>query len=192
MRGAPRITLRLVFITLAMMTLASVPASPQCAQFSPNYPGSPWPGESVGVLAGAGVHAGQISGAIKIWYRCCGDHFDDQALPALLANQVGTRTILVRRQATSPLPGQCGKFSGHTIIVYSFAKLHGSRFQCGAAERVIAHELGHVLGLADAPATPLCRDNIMAGIPIGEGPTPEVSRAECLLAAQANAPRAGR
>jgi hypothetical protein len=80
----------------------------------------------------------------------------------------GERTLVVRWVGgVSSSAGVCGTFSGREIRLYAFARDPldgGGLIRCGESARlaeILAHELGHALGLFDQRA-PECGGRIMA------------------------------
>ena len=79
----------------------------------------------------------------------------------------GDRTLVVRwiAGASTSSEGVCGAFAGREIRLYAFARdpFDGRLLHCGESARlveILAHELGHALGLFDQRA-PECRGRIM-------------------------------
>lgn len=179
---------RLLTVTCFVATISSN-AVAQCAHPSRNYPGNPWAGGAIGLVGGPGVGATELRDAVAIWQRCCASAFLEQALPELWVNQPGHRTIHVEYiPSTSPRLGVCGTFSGDTISIWRFAMRADGRFACVPRSHIIAHEIGHILGLADAPGTRACANHIMAPLVAGSQWQSHVDPAECALASNTNAP----
>jgi len=172
--------------------LAVLDAGAQCSVFSRNYSGRPWPGDSVGVLAGKGVSEADIVDAIALWQRGCSDLYAAGRIPRLLANRPGARTVRVDLDAkVSPRDGVCGEFNAASIKVWGFAIRNHRVMACGPVARLIAHELGHVLALGDAPETRECCTHIMSPIWPDKLLLDRVLPGECEVVAAANVPGLG-
>ena len=161
----------------------------QCTRFSRNYPGEPWRGGSIGLIPRRGLGEAELRAAVAVWQRCCADAFAGSAIPELWVNQPGDRTVYIDYiDSTSPRPGACGSFNGATITLWNFT-LHGDkRVLCAPRVRLIAHEIGHILGLADAPRQAECASDIMAPVRVEGAWSAAVAPRECELAARANFP----
>lgn len=182
--------------TAGALILAALVAAPaaaaQCSVFSLNYGGRPWPGGSIGVLAGEGISAGEIEDAIAIWERGCDALYAAGRIPRLLANRPGDRSVRIELDAkVSPREGVCGVFNAATIKVWGFAQRHGKVKSCGPVARLIAHELGHVLGLGDAPPERECCNYIMSPIWPDKLLIDRALPGECAIVAAANTPGQG-
>ena len=180
-------------VTLILAALFAAPyAAAQCSVFSLNYGGRPWPGGSIGVFAGEGISAGEIEDAIEIWERGCDALYAAGRIPRLLANRPGDRSVRIELDAkVSPREGVCGVFNAATIKVWGFAQRHGKVKSCGPVARLIAHELGHVLGLGDAPPDRQCCNHIMSPIWPDKLLIDRALPGECAIVAAANAPGLG-
>jgi hypothetical protein len=122
---------------------------------------------SVGVLRGSGwLVAPPIGSAIGIWSGGCPDQYGT-SFPTLLDNTSGDIDITVSRSLDSnPFEGgHCAAFShlldgsnrvvGGDITIYAYTN---GGVTCDAnvthyLENLIAHELGHVLGLGNTPCS---------------------------------------
>ena len=172
--------------------LAAPDAGAQCSVFSLNYGGRPWPGGAIGVFAGEGISAGEIEDAIEIWERGCDALYAAGRIPRLLANRPGDRSVRIELDAkVSPREGVCGVFNAATIKVWGFAQRHGKVKSCGPVARLIAHELGHVLGLGDAPPDRQCCNHIMSPIWPDKLLIDRALPGECAIVAAANVPGFG-
>jgi len=172
--------------------LAVLDTGAQCSVFSPNYGGRPWPGDSIGVRAGDGVDEADIVGAIDIWQRGCQDLYAAGRIPRLVANRPGARTVRVDLDAkVSPRCGVCGEFNAASIKIWRFTIRNNKAVSCGPVARLIAHELGHVLGLGDAPERRECCTHIMSPIWTDKLLLDRVLPGECELVAAANVPGLG-
>jgi hypothetical protein len=106
----------------------------------------------------AAVPTRLVAAAIALWSSCANY---GSGFPRLVAGTEGTRVI--RIEAASTVEGRrCGSFNASTILLYPLASEQGRPVPCLPPERILAHEIGHALGLADAPARPECREHIMA------------------------------
>jgi len=172
--------------------LVVLDASAQCSVFSRGYGGRPWPGSSIGVLAGAGVSEADIIAAIAIWERGCVDLFAVGRIPRLLANRPGDRSVRVELDTkVSPDHGVCGTFNAASIKIWGFTFRGNKVVSCGPAARLIAHELGHVLGLGDAPERRECSTHIMSHIWLDHLVIDRAMPGECEIVAAANLPGLG-
>jgi hypothetical protein len=190
-----RATRNLVVSTGGLMLAALLlvlDAAAQCSVFSRGYGGRPWPGSSIGVLAGEGVSEADIDAAVGIWQRGCQDLYAAGRIPRLLPNRPGDRTVRVNLDAwVSPTPGVCGTFKAASITIWSFTVSNGKARSCGPVARLIAHELGHVLGLGDAPARRECSNHVMSPIWADKLLIDRALPGECEIVAAANVPGLG-
>ncbi|HVT57734.1 MAG TPA: hypothetical protein VHR45_04985 [Thermoanaerobaculia bacterium] len=92
----------------------------------------------------------------------------------------------------SPRVGVCGSTVGNVINVYQFriGRMTGRPEYCGSGgfEQIVAHELGHWLGLADSFDDVYCGSDIMAQ---QNGLSHTVSAADCGVAANINPRHSG-
>lgn len=151
----------IVALSLALIVVAGE-TSAQCvvSLYPNNY------AASVGVGQGFGISAGDISAAIGMWETCSSF---ETGFPALLPNASGTMNVTVQLiPGAQPSPvGGCGHLDpqigangaivGGTIFVYE-TLYDGTSCEPTRTE-VIAHELGHFLGLDDST----CSGRIMSG-----------------------------
>jgi hypothetical protein len=189
-------TTKNLLITTGELMLAAVlavlDAGAQCSVFSHNYGGRPWPGSSIGVLAGEGVSKADIVDAIAIWERGCDALYAAGRIPLLLANYPGARMVRVDLDAkVSPVSGVCGTFNAASIRIWRFTIRAGKVQSCGPVARLIAHELGHVLGLGDAPELRQCCNHIMSPIWPDRLLIDRALPGECEIVAAANVPGLG-
>jgi hypothetical protein len=177
-------------ITLAIMAmLAARVVCAQCTKVSPNFSGTPYLGRTIGLIAKEDVTERDIAKAVAIWQRGCGAMFLDEQLPQLLTNRKGDRNVYVTRHPdTAPRTRLCGLYSQNRIDVWAFTQVDGVVVQCPATESLIAHEIGHVLSLGDAPEDPACTGQMMAQIALGSGIQPALIESECRLATLTNTP----
>lgn len=120
-----------------------------------------------------------VEDAVALWASCpgYGDAFARFATAGPARREI--RVLLVERSSSLA----CATFSGDAIVLYDAAPLPDKRFvRCGSLARGLAHELGHVLGLLDAPDDHGCRDTIMAAFD-PNGPTRSVTPLECAAVA---------
>lgn len=117
-----------------------------------------------------------VSRAIAFWRSCDGY---GSGFPDLEPAGRCPRSVVVHSVSTCG-QGQCGSFAGREIVLYPCAVAGDGEISCGDPALVLAHELGHVLGLGDAPAAPACSHAIMAGA--GAWLLRGVQNEECALA----------
>ncbi|HEX9982556.1 MAG TPA: hypothetical protein VGF69_04770 [Thermoanaerobaculia bacterium] len=124
---------------------------------------------SIGVIADSGVSEAWISGGVDQWGVCGADSF-----PTLYCNQPGDYTFTVFYQPIkNPDGAGCGSAdpdvdltaSGWQVrggAIYLFER-DGFGFPCNntteARAHTVAHEIGHILGLADSD----CTNRVMGG-----------------------------
>lgn len=101
-----------------------------------------------------------LAAAIELWSACANY---GSGFPRLVAGADGTRVIRIE-PANGTEGRRCGSFAASTIRLYGVARWSDRVMPCLPLERILAHEIGHALGLADAPALPSCRDHIMAPV----------------------------
>ncbi len=117
-----------------------------------------------------------IERAVEHWQRCEGYA---TAFPRFVVGEGRGRRVKVRIENRLVGQGHCGFFVGETITVYRRSRLDERILSCWPLERVLAHELGHVLGLRDAEAPRGCLTSIMSAI-VGSRPAlQKVATAEC-------------
>ncbi len=135
---------------------AGSPAATACAALQPDRQTAL--GEAIGLVYGSEVPPERVREAIALWQACSGY---ESSFPAFRDGSGGTRTVRVRFARASG-DARCGGFRGSEIVVYDWALEGGRRRPCGPPALNLAHELGHALGLDDAPAE--CADRIMAPV----------------------------
>jgi len=105
--------------------------------------------------------AAVLQEALAMWRVCpqFGERF-----PTIGAGvAAGRSTYVVRFEGYNASP-RCGYTRGNTIVVHAAARAGGKLAFCGRPARILAHELGHVLGLADAPEDSGCMSGIMSAV----------------------------
>jgi hypothetical protein len=135
---------------------------------------------AIGVEADASLPAGVLETALAAWRGC-----PDAGLgfPEFTRAARDGSVVRVRYVAGNSQEGRCGYFAGREIVLFSSARDRSGRtVPCGSLSTNLAHELGHVLGLADAPADPRCRQFVMAGDDSRPGRERRVQPQECAAA----------
>lgn len=118
--------------------------------------------------------------AIQHWRAC---QSFGSGFPALQVGAGCLQTVAVDHLPVSSGTRYCGTFQGRQITVYASAVGRGGRpVSCGDPALVLAHELGHVLGLEDAPPGAACRAYVMASATPWPEPDRRVQPEECALA----------
>ena len=119
-----------------------------------------------------------VAEAIEEWARCPNY---GASFPTFVVDGEATRTIRVQSSRSSSMRSVCGTFRGDQIHLYLWTFLKGNEYVgCRPLAQVLAHELGHVLGLRDAPTASRCSEAIMArATPHGDK---QVSEQECQAA----------
>ncbi len=114
--------------------------------------------------------------AIDRWERC--EEYEI-AFPRFVLGSGNGRRVRVHIEERLPGLGQCGFFAGETITIHRLVLVDNERIDdCPPPDRILAHELGHVLGLQDVEA-PGCPTFIMSEV-MGNRPfLQRVGREEC-------------
>ena len=136
----------------------------------------------------SGIDSSTITAAIGYWSGGCPGY--GGSFPGMAAGGSGGISVTVTHHSgTSTLTtGSCGRTQfnlqapGNTVISASIElwDRQGNGVDCNLSD-TLAHELGHVLGLADND-TSACVGHIMGGRP--PGGTRSVSSADCTVAGQ--------
>ncbi len=100
-----------------------------------------------------------VEGAMDAWGVCTNQA---REVPPFVIGERGTRELFVRFDPEAIGEGErCGSFQGREITLYTRTRnRQGSVVFCGSLTQNLIHELGHALGLADAP--PSCSSFAMA------------------------------
>ena len=140
-------------------------------------PGNPRISDSIGIVFGDDVSRRIVEDAVEHWSRCHGYRTD---FPQFLIGQPGMQTITVEFGRNYKRQARCGSFVGRTIVLYAFAVDGKGRVRsCGSRADGLAHELGHVLGLMDAPHERPCFDHAMAPIDVTDRNRRQIQPEEC-------------
>lgn len=125
----------------------------------------PRPGDLLELKPARGVPKRLVEKAVALWERCpdYGLDFPAFVTPKQLPAAVTPARSLTVEYHPRSYSATCGRFRGNELHVYGFAVDAEDRVRhCGSPVLVLAHELGHVLGLADASKDPACREQVMA------------------------------
>ena len=146
-------------VSATLASLGSVMASEACVEVKS---GNVRLGQSIRLIYEDPTLEDVVAKAIEHWARCPNY---GASFPTFVEDGQATRTIRVQSIRAS---GQlaCGTFKGDEIRLYAWAlpREGGPFINCGPPDQILAHELGHVLGLRDAPGAPSCSDAIMAAV----------------------------
>ena len=165
---------------LLLAVLAGLPVAGECTAtiFTPNLARS---GETIGIQAGPGVSPRVVEEAVALWRRCANYAV---GFPALVVGPGQVRTVTVEYDTTSASRA-CGTFRGNRIKLFAFGlDKQGRPTHCGSTALILAHELGHVLGLADARDEVGCRRHIMSDLHYENRHRRRVQDDECQAASQ--------
>jgi hypothetical protein len=117
-----------------------------------------------------------VEDAIDRWQRC--DEYAT-AFPRFVIGDGRGRRVKIYIDHELPGKGHCGTFVGDTIVVHTRARHNERLVRCPPSDRVLAHELGHVLGLRDVGDSQFCPTFIMSEVVEGRPPLQAVGGAEC-------------
>lgn len=182
-RSAGRASARLAAgAALAVLLLTvEMPASADCTApslLSPQIRA----GDLIQLRPTRGVSKRLLVQAIAVWERCPNYGVD---FPAFIIeghprpDGLPARVLTVKRHWRSD-SSTCGRFRGSEIQVYASAVgPQGAAQDCGSPVLILAHELGHALGLPDVYPDVRCQERIMAELHGGNGFRRWVHEAEC-------------
>lgn len=177
-------------VVIALLWLPSI-AAPLAAEecSSLRSSASPAAASAIGLFVDARLPSAVVKRAIRAWAACpsYGGGF-----PSFVVGRGGTRSLYVEFDPAAIGPEeQCGRFSGRNITLFSRTRTrHGSVIGCGALALNLMHELGHALGLADAPRS--CDGFAMAKLNPNNAFHRRVQSLECRLVDQRWLPLAVR
>jgi hypothetical protein len=166
---------------LVLNWLAGSPApAAGAAECTVPKPGGFTLADSIALAAGPGLPRRVLDAAIELWAACANY---GSSFPRLVQGTSGSRVIQIE-SATAPVGNRCGSFSASSIRLHGVARAGGRTVFCDAPVRILAHEIGHALGLADAPDGEVCRDHIMAHTFHGPEQRRRVQPSECQAVGQ--------
>ncbi len=114
--------------------------------------------------------------AIDRWERC--EEYEI-AFPRFVLGSGNGRRVRVDIEERLPGLGYCGFFVGKTITIHRRVLVDNERIlNCPPSDRILAHELGHVLGLRDVEAPQGCPTFIMSEVVGSRPPLQKVGREE--------------
>ncbi len=131
---------------------------------------------TVGVFPDPRLPVAVMERAVAAWSVCSGPETE---MPRLEIGRHGTRDLLVEFDpAAIGSDERCGSFQMRTITIFARTRTqHGNVVSCGSMIQNLTHELGHALGLADAPRS--CSSFAMAKLGPNNGFHRRVRAAEC-------------
>lgn len=139
-------------------------------------------GETIGLLSNTYVPPQVIDDAVAYWSRCANYGF---GFPSFVIGEEGTRNIYLEYHPSKVGEKRCGEFKANSIVLYGRAVLvSGVESGCGSIAQNLAHELGHVLGLSDAPENSRCQDYVMSNLNGHNSFTRAVTIDECQAVGQ--------
>ena len=169
-------TLRRFLVAVVGVSVWAAPGAiaAECVSLRPGL--GPAAASSVGLFVDPRLPAHEVERAVDAWGVCSEPGGD---FPPLRVGTAGTRDLFIRFDpAAIGLAERCGEFSGRTITLFSRTRASdGSVVRCGSLAQNLTHELGHALGLADAPRT--CDSFAMAKLNPSNGFHRKVQPAEC-------------
>lgn len=136
---------------------------------------------SIGFVPDDSVPEALVDEAIDRW-AVCSNYGDD--FPTL-SSVDGAPLYEVRLEKEHPIDQVCGSFRGRTITLYSWTRDRlGKRVSCGPMDLVLAHEMGHALGLLDSPPSGSCQTRIMSHVVLRNRLLRRVREDECQAVGQ--------
>lgn len=119
-------------------------------------------GSAIRLEPGPGADAALVAAAIAQWEACPGY---GESFPRFVTEGVADVVWEVRFESRSSGAARCGYLGRREIVLFSTVRTHDNRLlECRGQDAFLAHELGHVLGLADQGADRRCRVHVMAPI----------------------------
>jgi hypothetical protein len=138
-------------------------------------------GDVIGLVPVAPFPPELLDEAIRGWRGCPGYATE---FPRFVIGPA-TRTLTIRHHPGSSGASRCGRLSGNTVSIYTWARgVDGKPVRCAPLALILAHELGHALGLDDAPDDPACRSIIMAQVDPRDPEARAVGGQECAAVAR--------
>jgi hypothetical protein len=167
-----RPTLAVLFTLTLLCGAARIAAEPACvARYQPRSTA----GQPFELRLSGGLDAETARAALAMWGTCTayGAGFPNFQL------EPGPERVISARLVPASGKAICGELRGREIVLYAFARLpNGAVVRCEPVAETLAHELGHVLGLLDAPNEAGCSEHIMAALALG-GDRRSVATGEC-------------
>jgi hypothetical protein len=178
-----------VFVCAAVMSVSG----PQSAGSEPMNICNARPRVAVPVMVGDAIRLEPLPGldrtvlhdAISYWQACSGY---GHRFPRIVTEGEGDIEIAVKLERRKPGNGHCATLAHTEIVLFTKVRTaSGALVSCGNLEEKLAHELGHVLGLADLPRDGRCPEHLMAPIELsslvrGSAVQRRAQPAECELA----------
>jgi hypothetical protein len=119
-------------------------------------------GSTIRLEVAPGVPDDLVPDAIAQWSACSAY---GESFPRFVLEGQGDATVGVRLETRVPGAAHCGYYGRREIVLFSEVRTHnGVVLPCRHLDKYLAHELGHVLGLADHAGGRRCRAHIMAPI----------------------------
>lgn len=143
-------------------------------------------GDAVSIYAEAGAAAALLDAAIGQWSQGCAGEYG-RGFPRLERRENASQAAYrVHLEAVNRLGPECGRLRGRDLYVYRYSTVPaGKPLHCGDASSVLAHEIGHALGLRDVDSA-ICPTAVMADpITPANKPRRRVQPVECRAVADA-------
>jgi hypothetical protein len=119
-------------------------------------------GSTIRLELAVGVSEDLVASAVGMWRECPGY---GESFPRFVTDGEGDMTLTVRRESRTTGAAHCAYIGRREIVLFDQVRTHdGVVLSCGRLEPYLAHELGHVLGLADQKGGRRCQPHVMAPI----------------------------